>query len=181
MARGDDTQPPPASARRQVTELDADAILRVLVAHEADFVVIGGFLVAFHGYVRATKDIDIVPNPAFDNLERLWRALTELDARPLALDEIRREELPVPFDFEGLCTGGNWDLRTTYGRLDILQWLAALESYDQLRARAVVAVLPNVGEVAFASYEDLVALKRSAGRDQDLIDLEALERARDED
>jgi hypothetical protein len=38
--------------------LDADAILRTLLEHHVDFVVIGGLAVAAHGYARATKDVD---------------------------------------------------------------------------------------------------------------------------
>ncbi len=39
--------------------LDVDALLRALYEHEVDFVVIGGLAVAAHGYVRATKDLDM--------------------------------------------------------------------------------------------------------------------------
>ena len=45
--------------------------LGALAANDVEFVLIGGFGVGFHGYPRATKDIDIVPEPSRANLTRL--------------------------------------------------------------------------------------------------------------
>ena len=55
-------------------------LLRVLSDHHVEFVLIGGFAVALHGHVRATKDVDIVPEQSPENLTRLWNALDELKA-----------------------------------------------------------------------------------------------------
>ena len=49
----------------------------------ASFVVIGGYAVAFHGHVRATKDIDILVKPSPENAARVFRALVAFGA-PLA-------------------------------------------------------------------------------------------------
>ena len=159
-------------------ELDADALLRVLVEHRVEFVVIGGLAVAAHGYIRGTKDIDIVPNPARENLALLYDALVALDAEPIETGDFRQEEMPVALDVEGLAHGGNWALRTSRGRLDILQWATGIESYDALHSRAVELELPGVGRVLFAGYGDLVAMKEAAGRPQDHEDLQRLREAR---
>jgi hypothetical protein len=45
-------------------------------------VVIGGIAVAAHSVVRATEDLDLVPNPDASNLQRLIEALESLDSRP---------------------------------------------------------------------------------------------------
>ena len=68
--------------RASRTPLQPLELLRVLREHHVDFLVIGGVAVAAHGYVRATKDVDIVPAPERANLERLLAALRALDARP---------------------------------------------------------------------------------------------------
>jgi hypothetical protein len=162
-------------APQQHFELDAEKLLRTLVEHDVEFVVIGGLAVAAHGYVRATKDVDIVPRPEPANRARLFAALQSLDAQPLEIGDFRPEELPVPFERGGLDEGGNWALRTTAGRIDVLQWLAGVNGFEQLRAGALSADVPGVGVVLFAGYEDLVAMKRAAGRLQDEADLGALE------
>ena len=159
------------------------AILETLVACDVDFVVIGGVAVGHHGYPRATKDLDVVPSPRPESIERLWEALLELAAQPHALGEFRREELPTPFSLAGLILGGNWDLDTKYGRLDILQQregaLETPEDYVRLRASAVPES-HDFGTVWIAGYEELIDLKTLAGRDQDLVDIRALREANDD-
>lgn len=159
-------------------------LLRVLAEHGLEFIAIGGFCVAAHGYERATKDLDILPNPDPSNLVRLLDALRSLEAEPLEVGDFRPEELPAPLDHEGLIGGGNWTLRTRYGRLDLMQYIQGIvesaEDYRALRERAIALALPDVGDVWFAGYEDLIAMKRAAGRDQDLIDIRSLEEARNE-
>jgi len=160
--------------------LQALALLGVLVEHGVDFVVIGGFSLAAHGYVRGTKDLDIVPNPTRGNLKRLMGALEDLDAEQLAVGDFKPEEMPLQLGVDGLAEGGNWLLRTRLGRLDVMQYAAGMPGYEQLLADAVRPHdLPGLPEgPAFAGFEDLVAMKRAAGRPQDLIDIAELERSR---
>ncbi len=47
-----------------------------------------------HGFVRATKDLDIVPAPSPENLERLARVLVELGAQHVGVGEFSPEEFP---------------------------------------------------------------------------------------
>jgi hypothetical protein len=153
-------------------------VLIVLREHEVEFVVIGGFAVILHGVVRATKDVDIVPEQSEENLARLWAALEALEARPRELDEFRPEELPVQFSLEGLVDGGgNWVLETRLGRLDVMQWVSGIDSYEELRAGAKTEVTPEAGAIMFAGLDDLLAMKRAAGREQDLMDITALRMA----
>jgi hypothetical protein len=167
---------PPAAP--DAVPLDAKTLLRTLVEADVEFVVIGGLAVAAHGYPRATKDVDIVPGPDRENRRRLFEALRTLDAQPVEVGDFRPEELPVPFSPGGLDQGGNWALRTQAGRIDVLQWLAGVDGYPQLRAHAIEVELAGVGVVLVAGYDDLVAMKRAAGRPQDRADLAELERVR---
>lgn len=162
-------------------ELDVHTLLRTLREHDVEFVIIGGLAVVAHGFLRGTKDLDIAPKPTPENRRRLHDALVSLDGRPLDLDEFRPEELPVPFTPAGLAEGGNWRIRTTAGIVDVFQWVAGIESYDALRRSAVEGDLPDVGAVLVAGYDDLVAMKRAAGRPRDELDLQQLRAARGEE
>jgi len=134
--------------------------LRVLREHDVDFLVIGGFAVAAHGYVRATTDVDVIPEPSRENLERLATALTALEPT---------EDL----DVDGLEQGSNWFLSTRHGRLDLMQAVEGARTYRQLREAALVK-----GRIAYVGLDDLIAMKHAAGRDLDLIDIRALEETR---
>jgi hypothetical protein len=158
-------------------ELAADDLLRVLVGHEVDFVVVGGFAVGAHGYIRATKDLDIVPRPTHENREALYAALATVGAQPLEEGDLRPDEMPIEWSADGLAYGGNWALMTRFGRIDVLQYIEgveAVETYTDLRARALIVDVREVGVVAFAGFEDLVLMKEVAGRPRDLNDLSEL-------
>src|SRR5438105_15139068 len=69
------------SSRAAMTELRPETIFRVLQEHGVDFVLIGGMAAAIHGSDLSTGDVDITPEAGRKNLERLSRALAELQAR----------------------------------------------------------------------------------------------------
>jgi hypothetical protein len=152
--------------------LRAAELLAVLRAHDVEFVVIGAFALAPHGYVRATADIDIVPDPDRSNLTRLAAALRELDAR-VDVADLGADELGIEPDTDGLAAGDNWGLATRYGRLDVMQDVPGLRSWQQLRANALA-----VNAVLYAGYEELISMKAASGRPEDLRDIGALEAGR---
>lgn len=160
------------------SELNADEILRLLIQAGVDFVVVGGFAVIAHGYVRATKDIDLVPRQTAKNRAKLERTLLSINARPIELADFRPNELPAQWGAGALSYGGNWALRTDHGRIDVLQYIDGVdvvETYTELRRQAIAAEVPDVGVVRFASLEHLTLMKRIAGRTQDINDLAQLE------
>jgi hypothetical protein len=179
MARGDG-EPGPATPPRFFE------LARTLCQHDVAFVLIGGFAVTLHGYIRATKDVDIVPDPGPANMSRLWDALSTLNARPAEFGEFRPQELPVPFTREGFVSGGgNWVIYTSLGRVDVMPYVESADgemSYDDLRENAVRVDLDEVGfPIWVASTADLIAMKEHANRDIDRIDLTALRMAQGEE
>jgi len=155
---------------------EADEILRILSAHAVDFVVIGGLAVQIHGYLRSTNDLDVVVRPATLNLSRLSEALAELQAEP-------REPATISLtDPNQLRRAPLVRIMTNAGPLDVvnLEHLAgAPASYDALREAALTVELPGA-EVAVAGLSDLIRIKRAAGRQHDLADIEALTRSPDD-
>ncbi len=157
-------------------------LLRVLCEHEVAFVLIGGFAVSLQGFVRTTKDIDIVPESTPENVSRLWDALTSVAARPADLGDFKPSEMPVAFTREGLIEGGgNWVLYTTLGRVDLMPYVEDTEgelTYEELRESAERVDLPQVGHpIWVACVEHLIGMKEHANRDQDRIDITALRMA----
>lgn len=160
-----------------MAELDIRGILAALVEGRVEFLVIGGVAVGYHGHIRATKDVDVVPAPDPGNLERLVQVLERLGAEVEGAEEFERDELPDPLQPGALALGGNWVLLTRLGRLDVMQWIGDSGLWERLSPGAIedeVGGLP----IKIVGYEDLLSLKELAGRPEDLIDLERLQQAR---
>ena len=157
-------------------ELDIQAILQRLVEERVEFLLIGGVAVGYHGHVRATKDVDVVPAPDRENLERLAQVLRDLNAEIEGAEDFEEGELPDPLDPATLEMGGNWVLSTRLGRLDVMQWIGDAALWEELSPRALedrISGLP----LKIVSYEDLVKMKELAGRPEDLMDLQRLREA----
>jgi hypothetical protein len=157
--------------------LDPTPLLRALHERGIDHIVVGGFAVNAHGFIRVTKDLDIVPSPADTNLERLAAMLRDHHASILDTGDFENEEMPAdPTDASGLAMGGNFCLLTDIGRLDVMQWLSGLETddlYGELDPDTVEGSVDGI-PVRVCGLEHLLAMKRAAGRPQDLEDLKRL-------
>lgn len=154
-------------------EFQLTSLLRRLVAAGVDFVVVGGVAVVVQANPRYTKDLDICYALDQDNLDRLGTVLIELQARLAMIDE----DVPFVPDGRTLRQTRILTLTTNEGDIDLLAKPDGCPDYETLRERASNIDIDGV-QVLIASIEDLIAMKRAAGRPQDLIDVEALEIAR---
>ncbi len=151
-------------------EFRPGALLKRLVAHGVDFVVIGGIAMVGHGSARTTNDLDIcyAVDPA--NLEALGAALVELGATLRGV----ADDAPFVPDARTLRQTSILTLSSPDGNIDLLVGPAGSPAYDALRARAERVTLDGIG-VLIASLDDLEAMKRTANRAKDRIDLEEIE------
>ncbi len=140
---------------------DFKEFLRLLNAHQVEYLLIGGYAVAYHGYPRATADMDIWIAVHPRNAERVVAALQEFG-----------------FDLPGLSSG----LFLKEGqiirmgvppvRIEIATGISGV-SFGECYAARVIDVLDEV-EVNLISLAHLKVNKRAAGRHRDLDDLEHL-------
>ena len=149
--------------------LDLAGLLRALVDGGVRFVVIGGIAVAAHRVVRATEDVDIVPEPSNANLVLLAGTLTGLDARLL-----RNPDRGIDADVRAaLSRGRNLTVTTRLGDLDVVQRLPGVPAFADLDAEAWEATLFDVC-FRVCSRDHLIAMKRARGGALDLDDVERL-------
>ncbi|HEY2142112.1 MAG TPA: nucleotidyl transferase AbiEii/AbiGii toxin family protein [Solirubrobacteraceae bacterium] len=134
------------------------------------YVLVGGIALIRHGVVRATRDVDVILAPEPENLERVRALIAEWPAT-------RPDGSPVPE--ETVAPGRTIHLSTPHGELDLLAELLPPLSFAELSARAETRRVDGV-EAPICSLADLVALKRIAGRERDLVDLHDLEAAHGE-
>jgi hypothetical protein len=110
-------------------------------------------------------------------LERLARVLVEIGAQHVGVGDFSPEEFPYdPTDPVQLAEGANFRLETSHGPLDIMQWVAGIETdlaYSELAPEAFPVTFRDA-QIRVCALDHLRAMKRAAGRPQDLEDLRRL-------
>ncbi len=135
--------------------------LNLLNSGGVDYLVVGGYAVAFHGHPRATGDLDLWIATSPDNVARVRRALGEFG---FSKDLVAS----APLDVAGkVIRMGNPPLR-----IELLTSVSGVD-FDACHRRRETEIVDAV-EIAFISLADLRANKRAAGRSQDIADLEEL-------
>jgi hypothetical protein len=151
-------------------------LLRLLNAHEVDYVLVGGLAVSLHGAVRMTLDVDVVVAMDDANLQRLMGAATATGLQPVApvpLDSLAQPALLERWHREkNMLAFGLRSLGSKATVLDIL--VCPPLSYEELRADATLMQM-NGYQLPVASIAHLIRLKTGTGRTKDILDIEALE------
>ncbi len=150
-------------------------LLERLIEAEVDFVLVGGLAVNAWGYLRATRDIDLVPDPDRANLERLETVLRELGGKV----EVGGRLLDSSSISSFLRTGDRTLVVTDLGQVDVLQGLPQIHRYAVLDSDARKVDLDGLW-VRVCSLDHLMEMKRMSERARDRDDLEALEAAQED-
>ena len=156
---------------------DPIAIFAVLAEHEVEYVLVGGMAGVIRGSTAMTNDADIVPAPTTANLDRLSRALTDLEAR------LRTADDPAGIAFDPhpvlLRSVATLNMTTRHGDVDLTFTPAALDDYEALHGAGDVYEIEG-HRVRVASLDDIIRSKQAAGRPKDLATLPILLALRDE-
>jgi len=167
----------PSGRAEPVSEPPFDPLrgLRTLVEHGVRFVLIGGYAAALRGSPMLTGDVDICHARDPENLERLVAALEALHAR------LRGAPSDVPFRLHAraLEAGDHFTFATDAGPIDCHGTPAGTDGFADLVASATDEDLDGL-VVRVAALDDLIRMKRAAGRPQDRIAVEWLSAVRDE-
>ena len=146
---------------------DPERIIATLSRCGVEYVLIGALAARLHGFPRVTADADITPRDDPENLERLARALRELDAR------VYTESVPEGLAFDcsasTLTRAEMWNLVTTSGRIDIAFRPAGTDGYEDLSKAAVHFDVFGI-DLVVARLEDILRSKLAAGRPKDRQD-----------
>ena len=157
------------------SSFDPLLVLGTLADHGVRFMLIGGFAAAIRGSPVITGDVDICYARDDENLQRLTAALGELGATLRGVPS----DVPFQLDARTLREGDHFTFATSAGSLDCLGTPAGTDGFADLNASATDEDLDGL-VVRVASVDDLIRMKRAAGRPQDLIAVEWLAALRDE-
>ena len=137
-------------------------MLKCLNKAGVDYIMVGGWAVNLHGYVRATIDLDIWILADQENARKVYAALGEFGA-PLAGVS--------PSDFA--ADGTIFQIGVAPCRIDVINKIDGVK-YAEASSRAIEKAIEGV-PVRIISLEDLIANKRASGQTKDLADAEILE------
>lgn len=151
-------------------------LLGRLIEAEISFVLIGGLAVNAWGYMRGTRDVDLVPDPDRENLAKLDALLRELGGKVDVGGQLLHADAITTF----LRTGDRTLVRTALGEVDVLQGVPQVPPYAQLAEKATEIDLDGL-VVRVCSLEHLLEMKRAGDRHRDRDDLEALEATQNPD
>jgi len=131
----------------------------LLNAHNVEFVIIGATAFPVHGYARATLDIDLFIRPEPENAHRTLKALKEFgyDVTDLSEEDLLYKKVLI---------------RQHLVETDIHPFVQGI-TFDRVWKNRISGAYGNE-KVYYASLDDLITMKKAAGRPKDMEDLKAL-------
>jgi hypothetical protein len=155
---------------------DLHQIFEALARERVRYLVVGGVAVVLHGHPRFTADLDLVIQLEPANALKAIEALASLGYRP---------QVPIPaaefadadarrawIEDKGLTVFALWSPQLPGTGIDL--FVEEPFDFDAAYARGVTVELESTALVV-ASIDDLIAMKRRAGRPKDVEDIAALE------
>lgn len=139
---------------------DFKDLLCLLNEHKVEYLIVGGWALGVHGYVRATGDMDIWIGQSDVNIQNLLSALSAF-GEPDGIDQEFFKE-----------NGNAFRMGTPPLRIEIITEATGIDFAASYLNKIMIET--DAIQVPFLSYQDLVKNKRASGRLRDLADLEAL-------
>ena len=140
---------------------DFKEFIQLLNQHNAEYLVVGGYAVGYHGYPRYTGDLDIWLNPTESNAMKILKAIDDFGFASIGLTktDLTKEVNIIQIGYPPL-------------RIDLLTQIDGV-SFDACNENKTIAIIDELA-IPFISYGDLLKNKKASGRYRDLDDLENL-------
>jgi hypothetical protein len=153
-----------------------EALATALQAANVRYLVAGGLAVGAHGYLRFTKDVDIVIQLIPENIDRAFTALASLGYRPIVpitksqfADSTLREDW---IRNKGMQVLQFWS--DTHRETSVDVFVTEPFAFEEEYARALIKPLHDSLPICFVSLPTLIRMKQEANRPQDQMDIEQL-------
>jgi hypothetical protein len=144
---------------------DFEEFLKLLNKKKVKYLIVGGYAVAFHGYVRATKDLDILFNNSPPNILRLKQVLNDFG---FPVDNLKH----VAFSGQGQIIR----MGVSPVMIELINAISGV-SFKTAWTNRVAGVYGKT-KVWYLSKPDLMKNKKASGRPRDIADVEELKRVK---
>jgi predicted nucleotidyltransferase len=153
-----------------------DTIFEVLESTGVRYVVVGGVAVNLHGYQRFTKDVDLVIELVADRALKALQALEAIGYKPIL--PVGVADFAVPAIREGWIRDKGmlvFQMYSDHTRMSIDIFARYPVDFGEVWGPSTKIDLPG-SSLHIASIDHLIQMKREAGRPQDLLDIEQLQK-----
>jgi hypothetical protein len=135
-------------------------LLSLLNEHGVNYLIVGGWALGVHGYVRATGDMDIWIGQSDQNIKHL-------------MDALKAFGVPEGIDSGFFKEKGNaFRMGSPPIQIEIITEATGIDFEASYSNRVMIEA--DEQQIPFIGYDDLVKNKRASGRLRDLADLEGL-------
>jgi len=140
---------------------DFREFVELLNEHEVEFIIVGGYALAFHGVPRFTGDIDVFVKADIENAKRIMNALAAFGfgSLDLTIDDFKDQNKVIQLGLPPV-------------RIDIITSLSGV-TWEEVDASKESGLFGDIS-VPYIGKKELIINKRATGRKKDLADLEAL-------
>ncbi len=139
---------------------DFQDFIQFLNKNKVEYLVVGGYAVILHGYIRSTADMDIWVNKSAENYQKLRKTIKEFGAPSFSKNEFLGNKFNV------------WGIGKEPNRIEIMSEVKGL-TFDVAYKGSTLYRQQNV-KIRFINLDDLLEAKKAAGRFKDKNDIEQL-------
>ncbi len=143
---------------------DFAEIIDLMNKHSVEYMVVGGYAVAFHGKPRFTEDFDIWIRPTKENCDKAWIVLKEFgfgNLKGLSVADLEKKDTVVQLGYPPI-------------RIDILSSISGVE-FEDAYPDSIIRTLGAL-EMRFIGIRALIKNKIASGREKDLQDAKQLKK-----
>lgn len=141
---------------------DFNDFVQLLIKHNVDYLIVGGYAVGVHGHPRYTGDLDIWLNPSVENATKILETVNEFgfSTYQLTIEDFTKEGNIIQLGYPPL-------------RIDLLTEIDGVQ-FDECYKNKLIVDIDGIA-VNFISYKDLIQNKKASNRYKDLDDIENLQ------
>ena len=156
-----------------------ERIFNTLSQYKVDYLIAGGMAVNLHGVPRFTKDLDILVNPSSTNLSKLIKCLKSLGYRPkipVSLEEfMNKKNWEKWYKEKGMLAFNLFHPEKHTEQIDLL--IHSPIPFDRAKKNRKTIYAEKL-RLHLVSVDDLILMKKKAGRERDLADVKSLEKVK---
>ncbi|MBY0427250.1 MAG: hypothetical protein K2Q22_16565 [Cytophagales bacterium] len=142
-----------------------NSLLTAFNSQNVEYIIVGGYAVNYHGYIRTTGDIDLWLRPSNENKQNIIAAFREIGVTEETLESLQSADFTKHLHFI--------DGKAPF-KIDFINFVSAV-SFEEAWPKRIIAKFDGL-ELPFIQYDQLILTKITSDRLKDKLDIEELQK-----